>query len=229
MADFVLLAPGTAIYRVPDAISDAVAASANCAMATASGLIRSSGGVAGRSVLVLGAGVLGLSVVAMAQASGASRVFAADPSPERRDRALRFGATEAVDVGLAMVAQMRSATEGRGVDVTFEASGAAEAVRDAIAAVRVGGTVVLAGTVLPVGTIAFDPEDAVRRMLTIRGVHNYHPRDLGDALDFLGGRGAAFPWSELVVAEYPLEQAERGFEAAHARPGERVAVRAVSF
>jgi hypothetical protein len=34
--------------------------------------------------------------------------------------------------------------------------------------------VLLAGTVAPVGTVALDPEDVVRRMLTIRGVHNYH-------------------------------------------------------
>jgi alcohol dehydrogenase len=84
--------------------------------------------------------------------------------------------------------------------------------------------VVLAGTVAPVGNVGFDPESVVRRMLTVRGVHNYHPRDLGTALKFLAGPGRGFPWQSLVVAEYPLEQAEQAFAEAHAKPGVRVAV-----
>jgi threonine dehydrogenase-like Zn-dependent dehydrogenase len=84
--------------------------------------------------------------------------------------------------------------------------------------------VVLAGTVAPVGTVGLDPEKVVRRLLTIRGVHNYHPRDLATALGFLAGPGRDFPWQSLVVAAYPLEQAEQAFAAAHAQPGVRVAV-----
>jgi threonine dehydrogenase-like Zn-dependent dehydrogenase len=78
--------------------------------------------------------------------------------------------------------------------------------------------------VTPVGSIGVDPENVVRRLLTIRGVHNYHPRDLATALKFLAGPGRDFPWQSLVVAEYPLEEAERAFAVAHTRPGVRVAV-----
>ena len=87
-----------------------------------------------------------------------------------------------------------------------------------------GGTVVLAGTVAPVATIALDPEKAVRRMLTIRGVHNYHPRDLKTALDFLAGPGRTFPFEDLVDSEFALEEADQAFKHAHANPGTRVAL-----
>jgi alcohol dehydrogenase len=103
-------------------------------------------------------------------------------------------------------------------------AGVAQSVESALALARNGGTVVLAGTVAPVGNIGLDPEDVVRRMLTIRGVHNYHPRDLAAALVFLAGPGHNFPWQTLIVAEYPLGKVEEAFADAHARPGVRVAV-----
>ena len=76
----------------------------------------------------------------------------------------------------------------------------------------------------PAGVVGFDPENVVRRMLTIRGVHNYHPRDLATAMAFLAGPGRDFRWQSLVVAGYPLEQAENAFADAHAQPGVRIAV-----
>jgi alcohol dehydrogenase len=225
LADYVVLVPGTVCFRVPDAVPDLVAAPANCATATVAALLRHGGSVAGRAVLVLGAGVLGLTACAMARAAGARAVLVSDPVPECRERALRFGATHAfaADAG-ELAAGVREVTQGRGADLVLELAGAAGTVQAGLALARIGGTVLLAGTVAPVGNLEFDPENVVRRLLTIRGVHNYHPRDLATALGFLAGPGRDFPWRSLVVAEYPLEQAEQAFAAAHAQPGVRVAV-----
>lgn len=224
LADFVVLVPNTAWFAVPDALPDRVAAPANCATATAAAVLRAAGPVAGRTVLVLGAGVLGATAGAMARAAGARAVVAADPLPANRDRARRFGATHAVPTGGTLTGAVSEVTANRGADAVLELAGTADAVTAALALARVGGVVVLAGTVAPVGPVAFDPEAAVRRMLTVRGMHNYHPHDLGAALDFLAGPGAAYPFADLVGAEYPLADADRAFAAAHARPGERMAV-----
>jgi alcohol dehydrogenase len=225
LADCVLLVPGTAVFGVPDAVPDPVAAPASCATATAAALLRHGGPVAGRAVLVLGAGVLGLTACAMARAAGARAVLASDPVPACRERALRFGATDVFPAEAEeLAAGVREVTQGRGADLVLELAGTAGTVEAGLALVRTGGTVVLAGTVAPVGTVGLDPESVVRRLLTIRGVHNYHPHDLATALGFLAGPGRDFPWQSLVVAEYPLEQAEQAFAAAHARPGVRVAV-----
>lgn len=224
LADAMVLAPRTAWFRIPDDVSDLAAMPANCATATAAAVLRYAGPVAGRNVLVLGAGVLGLTACAMARAAGARAVMASDPAPASLERARLFGATHtaAPDQLAPLVADV---TAGRGADVVCELAGAASSVQAALALARTGGTVVLAGTVAPVGAVALDPEHVVRRMLTVRGVHNYHPRDLATALAFLAGPGRAVPFESLIAGEYPLDRIEDAFAAAHARPGVRVAVR----
>jgi alcohol dehydrogenase len=225
LSDFVVLVPGTVWFRVPDSVPDPVAAPANCATATAAALLRHGGSVERRTVLILGAGVLGVTACAMARAAGARAVMVSDPLLGCRERALRFGATHAFPSDAeALAAGVRMATQGRGADLVLELAGVVPAVRAGLALARTGGTVVLAGTVAPVGEVRLDPEAVVRRMLTIRGVHNYHPRDLGRALGFLAGPGREFPWRDLIAAEYPLEQADRAFAEAHTRPGLRVMV-----
>jgi alcohol dehydrogenase len=225
LAEYVVLAPGTAWFRVPDEIPDRVAAPANCATATVAALLRHAGPVAGRNVLVLGAGVLGVTACAMARASGAITVAAIDPVSACRERALVFGATHAVPNDPdALAAHVTETTAGRGADVVLELAGTAQSAQTGLVLTRTGGTLVLAGTVAPVGTLSIDPESVVRRMLTIRGVHNYHPRDLEAALAFLAGPGGAYPFESLVGACHPLDEAEAAFARAHAHPGTRVAI-----
>lgn len=225
LSEFMMLVPGTYWLEIPDEVSDQTAAPANCATATVAAMLRYGGPVAGRNVLVLGGGVLGAIACAMAQAGGARGVMVSDPVPDCRARAVRFGATHAFSTdSKELAAGILDVTDGRGADLVLELAGAAATVQSAIALARIGGTVVLAGTVAPVGSIALEPEMVVRRMLSIRGAHNYHPRDLAAALEFLAGSGREFPWRSLVAAEFPLEQAEQAFVEAHARPGVRVAV-----
>jgi alcohol dehydrogenase len=225
LAEVILLVPGTAWFRLPDQVPDRVAAPANCATATVAAVLRHAGPLAGRRVLVLGAGVLGVTACAMARAARARAVLAYDPVPACLVRAAAFGATHAFlpeTDGLA--AGVAEVTDGRGADVALELAGTAASVQAALSSVRTGGTVVLAGTVAPVGAVGVDPEQVVRRMLTIRGVHNYHPRDLAAALAFLAGAGRGFPFEQLIAGEYALADAERAFGHAHAHPGVRVAV-----
>jgi threonine dehydrogenase-like Zn-dependent dehydrogenase len=144
-------------------------------------------------------------------------------TPDALDRARSFGATHAVFVNQLdeFVAEM---TQGRGVDIALELAGTASSVELGIRLARTGGTVVLAGTVAPTPTVPIDPECVVRRMLTIRGVHNYAPCDLEKALAFLAGPGRLLPFAGLIGQSFPLEQAEQAFSQAHAHPGLRVAV-----
>jgi putative phosphonate catabolism associated alcohol dehydrogenase len=220
LADYVLLKPGTAWLIVPDEIPDVVAAPANCATATVAAVLRSAGELSGRRVLILGAGVLGLTACAMARAAGAAAVMVSDPNPQARQRALAFGATHA----LCDLLEVHDLTGGRGADVAVELAGVADSVRAGLSLVRIGGTLILAGTVSPTPTVPLDPEDVVRRMVTIRGVHNYQPRDLEAALDFLAGPGRNWPFESLVGATFPLERIEEAFAHAHAHPGLRTAV-----
>jgi putative phosphonate catabolism associated alcohol dehydrogenase len=222
LADLVTLMPGSAIFRVPDRLGDAMAASANCATATAAAVLRAGGEVAGRCVLIFGAGMLGLTACAMARSAGAS-VIVCDPDGPRRQRAPDFGAA-AISSAEELTGVVADATNGRGADLVLELAGAADSVQAGLALTRIGGTLVLAGTVLPTPSVPLDPEAVVRRLLTIRGVHNYAPRDLGAALDFLAGPGSAYPFTDLVHRTFALDEVAQAFEYAHQHGGGRVAV-----
>ncbi len=96
----------------------------------------------------------------------------------------------------------------------------------ALANARIGATIVLAGSVAPTAAVPIEPEKIVRRLLTLRGVHNYNPRDLDAALLFLAGPGRAYPFESLIAAEYPLDAVQDAFAHAEKVPGRRIAVRA---
>ena len=99
-----------------------------------------------RSVLVTGAGTIGSLIAASARTAGAARICVSDPSADRRDAAIRMGATDALDTAdRDRVAEWEAA--GGVFDVAFEASGQVAAFEDAVRSVGPGGTVVLVGMI----------------------------------------------------------------------------------
>lgn len=203
LAGHCLLVPGTAILRVPDDVSDAVACPVNCATATVAAALEAAGPLDGRRVLVMGGGMLGVTAMAWSRTLDAAAVIASDLEDDRLALARRFGATAtATPDDLAPVAL--DSTDGYGVDVAFEMTGAPEAIEALMPLVRVGGVVVLVGSVFPTRPVAIEPEQLVRRCLTLRGVHNYAPADLRAALDFLAAR-PPFPFESLVADWQPLD------------------------
>jgi alcohol dehydrogenase len=137
---------------------------------------------------------------------------------------MQFGATHALDPNAEGFDDRLRAVLGGGADIALELAGRAETAAHCLACVRIGGVVVLAGTVSPVPAVPLDPQAFVRRMLTLRGVHNYQPRHLRIALDFLAGAGQKFPLASLIAASYPLDRIEEAFAAALENKGRRIAV-----
>ncbi|TWT98697.1 D-arabitol-phosphate dehydrogenase [Neorhodopirellula pilleata] len=119
---------------------------------------------------------------------------------------------------------MKSITNGRGADIAMDFAGVSAAVDTCIASVRIGGCVLLAGSVFPVSDISISPESIVRRMLTIRGLHNYLPVDLISALQFLERSADRFPFADLVTKTFPLSETQLAFEYADEHRPVRVAV-----
>lgn len=203
------LPAGTAIFKIPANVPDRVASPANCATATVAAAMRTAGPVEGRSVVVRGAGMLGLTACAIASSAGASSVIAIDLDQTRLRLAARFGAVVTVDASLPAgdIEQIvLRTTERRGADLAFDFAGTAESCESLPALLRPGGHAVLAGSVFPSRPMALPAELLVRRMLKLSGVHNYEPSDLERALGFLSGDGCRFPFEELVDAVFPLER-----------------------
>jgi Zn-dependent alcohol dehydrogenase len=133
--------------KVADDVPLDVACVIGCAVQTGVGAVINTAKVEpGATVLVTGLGGVGLSIVQGAVLAGASRVIVSDPVAERRDAALRFGATDAIDPSTDnVVAAARELTGGIGADYAFEAAGRAALIDAGLQATRFGGTTVVVG------------------------------------------------------------------------------------
>ncbi|MBK9925202.1 MAG: zinc-binding dehydrogenase [Anaerolineales bacterium] len=176
---------------------------------------------AGMTVGVFGCGPIGLMIIQMAKLSGAATIFATDKLPHRVEAAKRFGADQAYLVGDSdQLGEIRAATQGRGVDVSFEAAGVQDAVDDAVAAVRPGGKLILAGIPGDDKT-SFSASVARRKGLTIKLVrrmkHTY-PRAIE-----LVSKGLVDVRS-LVTHSFPLTQASDAFRVAERRDGLKIMI-----
>lgn len=141
-----VLVPATGAVKVaPDVPLDVVCV-IGCAVQTGVGAVLNTARVEeGATVLVLGLGGIGLSVVQGANLAGAARIIASDPVADRREMAKRFGATDLLDPGADDVVARVHEWTGVGADYAFEAAGQARLVETGLAAVRNGGTVVAVG------------------------------------------------------------------------------------
>lgn len=204
-ATHIVLRRGLPLVPVPAVVPDGPAAMSACALATVMACLDPdvAGSLRGARVLVIGAGMLGLCACAVATQAGAAQVVVHDPVAERAAQALRFGADSRWD----------SADAAPSVDVAVELSGHPDGVATALAAIDVGGRAVLAGSVAPTPPQAFDPERIVRGHLRVTGVHNYEPLHLEQAVAFLAGPGAAYPWEELIAPALDLEALPHGMLA----------------
>ena len=221
-ATHVHLRTGTAIVRVDEDLPAEVLAPLACGTATAFAALAAAEGatpLAGATVLVTGAGLIGLTATAIARDRGA-RVIVSDPDPRRRDRAVRFGAHAAIDPAQ----DAREILPQTEITVVVEASGASAAVTSALAVAGVGAVVVLVGSVFPAPPVVLDAERMVRNLLTVRGVHNYGPDHLVAASRWLHGNGRGHPLAELVGATYPLSQLDDALRVASTGAHVRVGV-----
>ncbi len=222
MAEHMVLRKGTVLVQLSSKIPDAVACPSNCATATVMSAFHRVPSISGRRVLVFGAGILGLTAVAIASARGASEIAIVDTNDQRLQLALKFGATHIVpwsDTSTGIDSQFNDQHAGKLFDFVLELSGAASAVEAAVRLADVGGHVALVGSVMPSRPVSIDPEQVIRKCLCIFGIHNYAPQDLLDAVQFLERHWKDFPFEELVEQRFSLTDINLAVEfATHQRP-----------
>lgn len=228
-AEYICLFPGTAIYKIPAGVPDDIATPANCALSTVINAVETIGLCKGETVLIQGAGLLGLNLVALVVQAGAKKIFVTDVLQSRLDLAGRFGADLCINVkDLAheeILAQIRDQTCGHGVDVAFEICGVKGAVSQAVEALRIGGRYLIAGLVTPGSNLGIDGNQLTRKYLTVKGIHNYNPRHLGMALRFLEKHSQKYPYDELVGRVLSLSRINEAVELASTGKYIRIGVR----
>jgi alcohol dehydrogenase len=224
LADFCLLAPGTACVKIAQSLPLEVACPANCATATVVAALEGVGDLRDRVISVWGAGLLGLTACAMCEVLGAQTIISVDPSSTRQALAKNFGATHAISPD-QLSDCVSEVTKNRGIDLALDFSGATAAFEQAWSQMRMGGEIVLVGAVFPGEPAKLALEQLVRRQLKIRGIHNYAPQHLRAAVQFLTIHHTRYPFEKLVTQWFPLSQIATAFQAAASPAAIRVGVR----
>ena len=138
-----------------------------------------------------------------------------------------MGATATLGLDLSpedRVASVRGLTGGRGSDVVIEASGAPEAVRQALDLVRDGGRVVVCGQYTDNGSIEINPHWQLnRKHVEIKGCWGARYDHFHRAVALTARYGDRKPWREMVTKRFSLDQATEALAAVE----QRTAIKAV--
>ena len=205
--------PDQYFYRVPDAVPDHAAAGANCGLSQVLYGLSEVGLAAGETLVVQGAGGLGLYAAAVGREMGA-RVLVVEGIPDRMELALSFGAHHVIDLNEhasveARAQRVQELGDGVGADVVLEVTGVPAAFGEALQLVRPGGRVAEIGNV----NVGVDHETPVapglitRKGIAIKGFVRYQPWFLHRALRFLERRHADHPFEQLTDRVYALPDA----------------------
>jgi L-iditol 2-dehydrogenase len=203
--------PERILYRLPEAMSFPEAAMLE-AVSVALHAVHVTGELKGQTVLVIGAGMIGLLTMQAVRAAGAARVMIADIDATRLNLARSLGNDGAFNLsGPELTQEILQQTGGVGADVVLEAVGRNETIATAIDCVRKGGTVTLIGNITP--KVELPLQKVVSRQIRLQG----SAASAGEYPEAIGlvasGRIQVKP---LITAVAPLEDGPQWFKRLYA-------------
>jgi L-iditol 2-dehydrogenase len=203
--------PERILYSLPVAMSFPEAAMLE-AVSVALHAVHVTGDVKGQTVLVIGAGMIGLLTMQAARAAGAARVLIADIDATRLSLARSLGNDGVFNLsGDGLTQEILKQTAGVGADVVLEAVGRNETIATAIDSVRKGGTVTLIGNITP--KVELPLQKVVSRQLRLQGTAA-SAGEYPEAIDLVAsGKIKVKP---LITAVAPLEDGPEWFKRLYA-------------
>jgi L-iditol 2-dehydrogenase len=217
--EYYYLRPDHWVFRVPDEVSDTVATPANCALSQVLYGLQKAGLRFGQSLVVQGAGGLGINAVAVARDMGADTIIAVDRRADRLELARAFGADHALSVddlpgADSRIEAVRELTGGFGADIVADFVGYPDVIPEGLRMLRSGGCYLEVGSIAPGNVFSYDATALVRGNVRLVGTSNYSPWALGQALAFLRRNIRRFPFDRVVSHTYPLERITEAFQQA---------------
>ncbi len=214
MADWFTVAADR-LHVVPDDLDDQTAALIE-PLSTPVHAVRLAGdafgaglaGVQGKAVAVLGAGTIGLLVLAVLKAHGVGRVVVTDVMAAKRDKARELGADAAVDAAASDAAEQVRAALGESADVVVDCVAIQPTVRQAIALAGKGGTVVIVG--VPAADVTIPLALVQDQQIRIQGSATYLPEDYAESIRLL--QTGAVRSADVVTATLPMEKVAEAFD-----------------
>jgi S-(hydroxymethyl)glutathione dehydrogenase/alcohol dehydrogenase len=213
----------TGAVRIPDDTPLEVACVIGCAVQTGVGAVLNTARVEeGATVLVMGLGGIGASIVQGARIAGASRIIVSDPVASRRDAAALFGATDAIDPTTDDVMGEVMRITGVGVDYAFDAVGNAALVETGVYATRNGGTTVIVGAGPVDQTLTLIPvlfTITEKKLLGCLLGSSNSQREIPRLLSLW--RSGRLDLESMVTAQRPLDEINEAVDDIHAGRGIR--------
>jgi L-iditol 2-dehydrogenase len=211
LAEYQYAPPACAVISVPDEVSSPLAASAGCALRTVMSGFERLGQIASHETVVIqGAGPLGLYATALARDHGANKVLVVGAPATRLEVATEFGADAVLDLECVTdahdrIAWVRKQTDGRGGDVVIQVA-TGDAVGEGLLMTRPGGRYVSIG----VGGGNPVPLEALGRAISYVNIAQAEPRHWLQAVRFLASR-RSYPFERIITGAYGLDGASEAF------------------
>ncbi|MGE0596840.1 MAG: zinc-binding dehydrogenase [Hyphomonadaceae bacterium] len=210
-AQYHVLGRGTAVFKLPDDLPSEALIGAGCALVTAIHGFEKLAMQAHESVVIQGAGPVGLAALALAKEAGGRPVIVVGGPRERLERARRFGADLTIDIDevrdpAERLALVRAATHELGADVVIECVGMPHAVAEGWELARDGGKYLVLGHYGDAGPTMLNPHVVTRKELSVLGVWGSEPKHWAVALDLLRTRRDRYPFHELITHRFGLHE-----------------------
>jgi threonine dehydrogenase-like Zn-dependent dehydrogenase len=235
-SQYLYVVPGSFMVRVPDDLPSEIAVLTEI-MAVTVGLDRAKQISAfpnesfrfDDTVVVLGAGPLGMCFVMKARMLGAGTIIAVDLSDYRLDFARKLGADVILNARqtshAARLAAVRELTHGRGADVVVECAGVPEVVREGLEMLRLGGLLVEAGNFSDLGEISISPHRHLcAKNVRILGVGGEEPAAYGPSMRQMARYMRQYPLAEFVTHRFGLRQVEAAMKKSMAADSMKVVI-----
>ena len=212
-------------YKLPETVSLEEGALLE-PLSVAVHIVRQSALKHGNTIVVFGAGPVGLLCCAVAKAFGASKVVSVDIQQSRLDFAARFTGAATFTPDSKATAQenasrlIKENDLGEGADTVIDASGAEPSIQAGIHVLRTGGTYVQGGMGRP--DISFPIMSACTREITVRGSFRYGPGDYQLGLSLIAS--GKIDVKQLITKTYAFDQAEQAFEDVKAGKGIKIVI-----
>ena len=216
-AERIYLKPGVKTLKLPEHLAADDLIGGGCGLFTGFAAADRSRMRLGDTVVVQGAGPVGLSAAAFAALGGAECVIVIGAPQARLDLAKKLGADVVLPLETATpesrVAAVQELTSGRGADVVIEASGSPQAVTEGMDLVRDGGIYVIAGHYTDAGTIPVNPHTHInRKHVEVRGQWGTDFRHVVRGLKMLARHSERLPFAKIIGARYGLDRSDQALD-----------------
>jgi len=207
----IYLKPGVRIVKLPSQLDAMDFIAGGCGAPTALHAIERATVKLDDTVVIQGSGPVGLNVAIFSILSGASTVIAIDPSENRLKVARQIGVDHTISEPTAedRIDAVLSLTNGRGADITIEASGNPKAVAEGMDMTRDNGTYVIVGQYTDAGDVSINPHWQInKKHIDIRGVWGIDYSHMYKTVRLMAKHKERFNWRQFISKVYSLDEVE---------------------